>query len=115
MAAKILLLGGHGRISLLLTDLMLSRSWNVTSVVRNPDQTEAILAKGHGRPGKINVLVRSLEDVRSEDAAQSIINEVMPNWVVWAAGKINLPYVPAAAEEASSSSTRLSRAFPLVC
>ncbi|SLM37815.1 nad dependent epimerase dehydratase family protein [Lasallia pustulata] len=66
--------------------MLLSRSWSVTSVIRDPSQTEEILSKGKGQPGKVDVLVRSLEDIKSEEQAQSVLDEVKPQYVVWSAG-----------------------------
>jgi len=85
-STRILLLGGHGKISLFMTPKLVSRSWNVTSVIRNPDQTNAILEAGKNGPGKIDVLVESLDDVKSDADAQRILDKVKPDWVVWSAG-----------------------------
>jgi nucleoside-diphosphate-sugar epimerase len=88
MSPRILLLGGHGRVSLLLTPKLLARSWDVTSVIRNPDQKAAILSAGANGPGKLDVLVSSIEDVKSEADAQKILDRVKPDWVVWSAGTL---------------------------
>jgi dTDP-4-dehydrorhamnose reductase len=94
MSPRVLLLGGHGKVSLLLTPKILSRSWNLTSVIRNPDQKGTILEAGKNGPGKLDVLVTSIEDVRSEADAQKILDQVKPDWVVWSAG-MSLPrYLP---------------------
>ncbi|KIL92631.1 hypothetical protein FAVG1_03811 [Fusarium avenaceum] len=82
----VLLLGGHGKIAQLLTPLLLKRSWTVTSVIRTSEQTPTIEKLGAGLPGKLNVLVRSIEDVTSQDKALGIINEVKPDYVAWSAG-----------------------------
>ena len=60
---RILLLGGHGKVSLLLTPKLVSRSWDVISVIRKPEQKNAILEAGKKGPGKIEVLIESLEDL----------------------------------------------------
>ncbi|KAH9216558.1 hypothetical protein DL95DRAFT_387556 [Leptodontidium sp. 2 PMI_412] len=83
---RILLLGGHGKVSLLLTPKLVSRSWDVVSVIRNPDQKNAILEAGKRGPGKIEVLVESLEDVKSVGDASAILEKTKPDWVVWSAG-----------------------------
>jgi len=83
---RILLLGGHGKVSLLLTPKLLSRSWNVTSVIRNPDQKADILEVAKNEPGKIDVLVESLEEVKSDADAKRILEKTSPNWVIWSAG-----------------------------
>ncbi|KAI0976922.1 NAD dependent epimerase/dehydratase [Xylaria arbuscula] len=85
-AHHVLLLGGSGKIAQLLTPLLLQRSWTVTSIIRNPDQTANLQKLGENQSGKLNVLVRSLEEVKSDAQAQSIIDEVKPDYVVWSAG-----------------------------
>ncbi|KAM0563447.1 hypothetical protein ACHAPJ_001168 [Fusarium lateritium] len=82
----VLLLGGHGKVAQLLTPLLLKRSWTVTSVIRTSDQTPTIEKLGAGLPGKLNVLVSSVEDVTSQDKALSILNQVKPDYVAWSAG-----------------------------
>ncbi|KAJ6032161.1 hypothetical protein N7540_002893 [Penicillium herquei] len=83
---QVLLLGGHGKVALYMTPLLLNRAWSVTSVVRNPDHESEILALGKGRKGKLNVLISSLEDVKSAADARKIIDTVTPDYVVWSAG-----------------------------
>ncbi|KAF2009998.1 NAD(P)-binding protein [Aaosphaeria arxii CBS 175.79] len=83
---SILLIGGHGKVSQLLTPLLLAKSWNVTSVIRSPDQVPTIEALGKGQPGKLDVLVSSVEDVRSESDAKKVLEKVGPEWVIWSAG-----------------------------
>jgi nucleoside-diphosphate-sugar epimerase len=90
---QVLLLGGHGKIALYLTPLLLARSWNVTSVVRNHDHEAEILKLVAGQPGKVSVLVSSLDDVKSVADAQSILDKVRPEVVVWAAGMLPLERV----------------------
>jgi len=89
-AHHVLLLGGHGKVAQLLTPLLLRRSWAVTSVIRNPDQVPAVQklqeSVDESKRGKLNVLVRSIEDVKSEMQAKAIIDEVKPDYVVWSAG-----------------------------
>ncbi|KAK7538115.1 NAD(P)-binding protein [Phyllosticta citribraziliensis] len=82
----VLLIGGHGKVAQLMTPLLLARSWAVTSLIREQAQVPTIEKLGHGQPGKLNVLVRSVEDVRTERDAKSILDEVKPSWVVWSAG-----------------------------
>lgn len=90
MSRHVLILGGHGNISQALTPLLLQRSWTVTSLIRKQEQVAAIEKLGSGLPGKLNVLVRSIEDVTSEDHAVSILKEVNPDYVAWSAGKHGL-------------------------
>ena len=86
MAPRVLLLGGHGKISQILTPLLLSRSWQVTSVIRDPSQKPIITALGKNQPGTIDVLVTSLEDVKTTDQAKTIITSTSPSYVIWSAG-----------------------------
>ena len=86
MSIRVLLLGGHGKVSLLITPLLLSRSWHVTSVIRDPSQADDILSKGRGQPGTLEVLTSSLEDVKSPQQAQTVLNESKPDYVIWSAG-----------------------------
>lgn len=86
---RVLLLGGHGKVSLLLTPFLVSRSWHVTSVIRDPSQKEDVLSTVTDRPELIDVLVSSLEDVKSPEDAQQIIDQSRPSYIVWSAGKSN--------------------------
>lgn len=88
---RVLLLGGHGKISLHLTPLLLARSWNVTSVVRNADHKDEILKLGDGKKGKVDVLVSSLDDIKSETDAGKVLDQVKPEYVVWSAGNLISP------------------------
>ncbi|KAI1502488.1 NAD dependent epimerase/dehydratase [Biscogniauxia marginata] len=85
-AHHVLLLGGSGKVAQLLTPLLLQRSWSVTSIIRNPDQVANLQKLGENLSGKLNVLVRSLEEIKSEGQAKSLIDEVKPDYVVWSAG-----------------------------
>ena len=92
MSPRVLLLGGHGKVSLFMTPLLLSRSWNVTSLVRNAAHEADIKAAaakasaGKAGLGKVDVLVSSLFDVKSEGDAQKILDDVKPDYVIWSAG-----------------------------
>ena len=86
MSHHVLVIGGHGKISQLLTPLLLKRSWTVTSLIRSQEQASTIQALGAKGPGKLHVLVRSLEDIGSDDQAKGILDEVKPDYVVWSAG-----------------------------
>lgn len=82
----VLLMGGHGKVAQYLTPLLLQRSWTVTSVIRSPDQVPTIKRLGENQGGKLNVLVHSLEEVKSQAQAKSVLDEVKPDYVVWSAG-----------------------------
>ncbi|EXJ91479.1 hypothetical protein A1O3_00027 [Capronia epimyces CBS 606.96] len=83
---RVLVLGGHGKVSLLLQPILLAKKWHVTSVVRNPDHEAEILALGQGQPGKIDVVVDSLDEVQDPSQAQRVLDKVQPDIVVWSAG-----------------------------
>ncbi|KAL2856577.1 hypothetical protein BJY01DRAFT_203044 [Aspergillus pseudoustus] len=85
---QVLLLGGHGKVALHLTPLLLARAWNVTSVIRNPDHESEILALGKGASakGKLNVLISSLDNIKTEADAAKILADTDPDYVVWSAG-----------------------------
>lgn len=84
---KVLLLGGHGKVSLKLTPLLLAKSWSVTSVIRNKSQEQEILDLGKGQLGKVDVLIDSLDDVTDESHAKRVIDQVKPSIVVFSAGE----------------------------
>ncbi|KAF3764420.1 NAD(P)-binding protein [Cryphonectria parasitica EP155] len=86
MSKHVLILGGHGKISQLLTPILLKKSWTVTSIIRTEEQVPTIKKLGESLQGKLNVLVRSIEEVKSEPQAKSILDEVKPDYVVWSAG-----------------------------
>ncbi|KAL8860733.1 MAG: hypothetical protein Q9178_002763 [Gyalolechia marmorata] len=87
MASKrVLLLGGHGKISLLLTPHLVARSWHVTSVIRDAAQKDDILSMVDGDHRSVDVMVSSLEDVKSKSDAQQVIDHSKPDYIVWSAG-----------------------------
>merc|ERR1712187_1042542 len=77
--------GGHGKVARYLTPLLLDRAWNVTSVVRNPKHEDDIMSLGKGRKGKVNVLVSSLDQVKSASDARKITDNT--NTIPGAGGK----------------------------
>jgi hypothetical protein len=84
---RVLILGGHGKVSMYLQPLLLAKKWNVTSVVRNTDHEAEILALGQDKPGKIEVLVDSLDEVKEVSHAKKVLDKVKPDIVVWSAGE----------------------------
>ncbi|KAJ4292885.1 hypothetical protein N0V88_005545 [Collariella sp. IMI 366227] len=101
MSHHVLILGGHGKIAQLLTPLLLRRGWAVTSVIRSEEQVPAVkrlaeLAKEGGAAvkgnergrelGTLKVLVRSLEEVKSDEDAGRVLEEAGAEYVVWSAG-----------------------------
>jgi dTDP-4-dehydrorhamnose reductase len=90
MSNHVLVLGGNGKIARMLTPLLLKRSWAVTSIIRDQAQVADVekLEGGNGPGGKLSVLVRSIEEVTSQDQAQRVLDEVKPDYVVWSAGEL---------------------------
>lgn len=82
----VLLIGGNGKVARLLTPMLLKRSWTVTSMIRNADQVPEVQKLGENQSGNLNVLVRSLEDVPTDEVAKERIDAVKPDYVVWSAG-----------------------------
>ena len=83
---RVLLLGGHGKVSQLFTRIALARSWHLTSVIRDPAQKPAIIALGSSQPGNLEVLVSNVEEVKTESQAQDVISSTKPDYIVWSAG-----------------------------
>ncbi|KAN0094162.1 hypothetical protein V8E51_017346, partial [Hyaloscypha variabilis] len=87
---RVLIFGGNGGIGRLMTGSMLTNSWHVTSVIRDPRQEAEILQLGPKRSPKADVLVFDLARMKDEDARR-IIMQVKPNYVVFAAGSMSSP------------------------
>ncbi|KAG5745111.1 hypothetical protein H9Q70_012201 [Fusarium xylarioides] len=85
MGQHILILGGHGKIAQILTRQLLNKSCDVTSVIRTQEQVPQIESLASGQQ-RLNVLVRSLEDVEGVSQAKKILEEVKPDAIVWSAG-----------------------------
>lgn len=83
---RVLLLGGHGKISMLMTPMLLSKSWHVTSIIRNPDHREEVMKLGREYPGKLDVLVDSVEKYKEAKDAKALLEKTRPDYVIWAAG-----------------------------
>lgn len=74
---RIAIVGGHGKIGLLLTRILADRGDQVTSIIRNPDHTSEVESAG---------ATAKLADVEKLDSAQ--IADVLAGQqaVVWSAG-----------------------------
>ena len=83
---RVLLIGGHGKVSQLLTPLILARNWHLTSMIRSPDQRSTINSLKASHPGTLDVLISSIDDIKSQANAQSIIDSTTPTYIVWSAG-----------------------------
>ncbi|KAG9507995.1 hypothetical protein J7337_001552 [Fusarium musae] len=86
----VLVLGGNGKISRLLTVILLEKSWTVTSLIRNPDQIDDLKKISEGLPGDHKILVHDLIRVDSQEKAAAILDEVKPDSVVFSAGGLDL-------------------------
>ncbi|KAI1040543.1 hypothetical protein LB505_005759 [Fusarium chuoi] len=91
----VLVLGGNGKISRLLTVILLKKSWTVTSLIRNPDQIHDLKKISAGLPGDHKILVHDLIKVDSQEKAAAILDEVKPDSVVFSAGGLDLRPVAA--------------------
>jgi uncharacterized protein YbjT (DUF2867 family) len=74
---KVLVLGGHGKVALLLAPLLAERGDEVISVIRNPDHTDEVAATG-AQPLVL--------DVESADEAALRTAVEGSDAVVWSAG-----------------------------
>ena len=82
----VLILGGNGRIGRLLTQILLKKSWSVTSLIRTAKQIKDLEPIADGLPGKLTIAVHDLEKVDSQEKAAVIINDLKPDSIVWTAG-----------------------------
>lgn len=75
--ARIIIFGGHGKVALLATPVLVERGDEVTSVIRNPDHAAGVTELG-GTP-----VVADVEQLDSAAIAQLIAGH---DAVVWSAG-----------------------------
>ena len=87
MAPRVLLLGGHGKISLLMTPLLLQRSWNLTSLIRSSSQESDVISAAGKDTSNLDVKIGDLEAINSQADAQSILDDTKPDYVIFSAGK----------------------------
>jgi hypothetical protein len=89
----VLVLGGHGSIAMLITSRMLALSWPVTSVIRASHQQKDVHRLAKDQPGTVTTLMQDLSMCTNESEARVILDQVQPNYIVWAAGttKLGLP------------------------
>ncbi|KAM0421128.1 hypothetical protein ACHAPT_011020 [Fusarium lateritium] len=86
MSHHALVLGGHGKVAQIFTQLLLKDSWTVTSVIRTQDQVPQIERLADAEKNNLNVLIHSLEDVKDVSQAKNILSQVKPDVVVWSGG-----------------------------
>ncbi|KAL0570539.1 hypothetical protein V5O48_011422 [Marasmius crinis-equi] len=82
--ARVLLLGGHGKVALRITKLLAAQNHHVVSVVRNAEHIAEIRALAP--PHNIQLVEPVVASV--EDADDSVAARMMKDidWVVWSAG-----------------------------
>jgi len=74
---RILIIGGHGKIALLLAPLLVARGDSVTSMIRNPDHSPAVAATG------ASPVVADVENLSAAELATLFKDQ---HAVVWSAG-----------------------------
>lgn len=75
--ARVLIIGGHGKVALRLTPLLTSRGDQVTAVIRNPEHGNEVAATG------TTPLVADLEQLDTDGIAELLRGH---DAVVWSAG-----------------------------
>src|SRR5690606_30403836 len=75
--AKVIIIGGHGKVARLLAPLLRERGDEVTSVIRNPDHTDAVAATG------AHPVVADVEQLGTEELTELLRGQ---DAVVWSAG-----------------------------
>lgn len=63
MGRHAIVLGGHGKVAQIPTQVLLKGSWTVTSVIRTKDQVSQIESLMPAGQNNLNVLVHIIEDV----------------------------------------------------
>lgn len=75
--AEVLIIGGHGRVALLLAPLLVARADEVTSVIRNPDHRGDVAGTG------AEPVVADVEQLSTEQLTELLAGR---DAVVWSAG-----------------------------
>lgn len=87
LAPKVLILGGHCKVALLLTPLLIARGYDVISLTNNPAHRGDILnLRTSNQEGSVEVLVTDLKHIDTPHAARALLDRVDPNYVIWMAG-----------------------------
>ena len=90
---RVLLFGGHGKVALYMTPLLLSKGYHLTSVIRNPDHKAEIeslapssSSSSASHKSNLSILISSVEDLTSTAAATDLLSQTRPSIVIWSAG-----------------------------
>lgn len=75
--SKIIIIGGHGKVALLLTPLLVGRGDDVSAVVRNPDHLEEVAMAGAAP------LLADVESLSTEEIAELFAGQ---DAIIWSAG-----------------------------
>ena len=83
-----LLFGAHGKVALHLIPLLLSNpEQKLTAIVRASDQfSDLVAAAGPANESRLYPKVESLEDIKSQETASTILGSYDPETVVYSAG-----------------------------
>lgn len=87
---RILVVGGHGKVSLFMIPHLIARGWHVTSMIRSPEQKSDILAAAGDSSTtleKLSILVANLKDVKNAGDAKKILDQENIDTVLWSAGE----------------------------
>lgn len=88
LSPKVLILGGHCKVALLLTPLLLARGFDVISLTNSPVHRDDILDLRKGsKGGNVEVLVTDLKHINTADSARALLDSVDPNYIIWTAGE----------------------------
>ena len=91
---RVLLFGGHGKVALHMTPLLLSKGYHLTSVIRNPDhkpEIESLASSSSSsspsasHKSNLSIVISSVEDLTST-AAADLLSQTRPSIVIWSAG-----------------------------
>lgn len=88
LASKVLIIGGHCKVAMLLTSLLIARGCNVISLTNNPVHRRDILnLRKSSSQGDIEVLVTDMKYIDTLETATALLDRVDPNYVIWMAGR----------------------------
>jgi hypothetical protein len=58
-------------------------------MIRSQEQVATIEKLGSGKPGKLNVLVDSLDEITTKEKAVRVLDQVKPDYIAWSAGELH--------------------------
>ncbi|SDN17115.1 NAD(P)H-binding protein [Actinomyces ruminicola] len=102
--SRIVIVGGHGKVALLLAPLLVQRGDDVVSLIRNPEQADEVAATG------ATPLVVSVEDASQQELAAAFAGADAVVWSAGAGGKGGLERTTAVDRDAAIRSMEAARA-----